>query len=247
MMSIPIFRSFFVWTFCLLTVSNPIEVFGQSLRGSSASLDRQNRQAREHDFTVLRDPAQLKRFVGLELLVSVQANNDFVLKDVSFPYARPEGRLFIDRLGSQYRKACGERLVVTSLTRPRTHQPRNASPRSVHPTGMALDLRRPRRGPCRQWLERVLLSLEEKRVLEATLEHHPPHFHVAIFPVAYRQYVSRMTSGGTSRLATYTVQRRDTLWDIARDYGTTPSAIRRENELRSTVIRPGQRLRMPAE
>ena len=205
------------------------------------------RCSQRHDFTVLRDPRQLKRFGGLKLLVPVQANNDFIFKDVSFPYARPEVQLFIGRLSSQYRRACGERLVVTSLTRPRSHQPLNASTRSVHPTGMALDLRRPRRGPCRQWLERVLLSLEGHRVLEATLEHRPPHFHVAVFPVAYRQYVSRMTSGGTSRLATYTVQRRDTLWDIARDYGTTPSAIRRENALRSTVIRPGQRLRMPVE
>ena len=243
----PFFRTVFVWVFCFLSVFHAIEVFGQSLRGSSASLDRQNTQAKEHDFTVLRDPSQLKRFVGLKLLVPVQANNDFVLKDVSFPYARPEVQLFIGRLSSQYRRACGERLVVTSLTRPRSHQPRNASTRSVHPTGMALDLRRPRRGPCRQWLERVLLSLEGHRVLEATLERRPPHFHVAVFPVAYRQYVSRMTSGGNSRLATYTVQRRDTLWDIARDYGTTPSAIRRENKLRSTVIRPGQRLRMPTE
>jgi len=247
MISIRLSRAFVLWACCFLLVPNAVEVFGQSLRGSSASLDRQNKQARDHDFTVLRDPAQLKRFVALELLVPVQAEKDFVLKDVSFPYARPEVRLFIDRLSSQYRRACGERLVVTSLTRPRTHQPRNASPRSVHPTGMALDLRRPRSGSCRQWLERVLLSLEKKRVLEATLERRPPHFHVAIFPDAYRQYVSRITSKSSSRLATYTVQRRDTLWDIARDYGTTPSAIRRENGLRSTVIRPGQRLRMPVE
>ena len=247
MISIRLSRSFVLWACCFLLVPNAVEVFGQSLRGSSASLDRQNKQAQDHDFTVLRDPAQLKRFVALELLVPIHAEKDFVLKDVAFPYARPEVRLFIDRLSSQYRRACGERLVVTSLTRPRTHQPRNASPRSVHPTGMALDLRRPRSGSCRQWLERVLLSLEKKRVLEATLERRPPHFHVAIFPDAYRQYVSRITSESSSRLATYTVQRRDTLWDIARDYGTTPSAIRRENGLRSTVIRPGQHLRMPVE
>ncbi len=247
MISIRLSRSFALWLLCFLLFPNAVEVFGQSLRGSSASLDRQNEQARDHDFTVLRDPAQLKRFVALELLVPVQAGKDFVLKDVSFPYARPEVRLFIDRLSSQYRRACGEQLVVTSLTRPRTHQPRNASPRSVHPTGMALDLRRPRSGSCRQWLERVLVSLEKERVLEATLERRPPHFHIAIFPDAYRQYVSRITSNSPSRLATYTVQRRDTLWEIARDYGTTPSAIRRENGLRSTVIRPGQRLRMPVE
>ena len=75
------FRTVFVWVFCFLSVFDAIEVFGQSLRGSSASLDRQNTQAKEHDFTVLRDPRQLKRFVGLELLVPVQANNDFIFKD----------------------------------------------------------------------------------------------------------------------------------------------------------------------
>ena len=96
-------RAFVLWVFCFLLAFNAIEAFGQSLRGSSASLDRQNRQAREHDFTVLRDSAQLKRFVHLELLVPVQANNDFALKDVSFPYARPEVRLFIGRLSSQLR------------------------------------------------------------------------------------------------------------------------------------------------
>ena len=38
--------------------------------------------------------------------------------DVSFPFARPEVELFVQRLSGQYRRACGEQLVVTSLTRP---------------------------------------------------------------------------------------------------------------------------------
>ena len=43
----------------------------QSLRGSRASVDRQNQQARQHDFTFLRRPAQLERFVDAGLRVDV--------------------------------------------------------------------------------------------------------------------------------------------------------------------------------
>ena len=235
------------WTAFVLLFSGFADVSAQSLKGSARSLDRQNLQATQHDFTFLRDSAQLRRFVGADLLVPVRGNKNYFLKDVSFPYARPEVRLFIDRLGAQYRRSCGEHLVVTSLTRPRSHQPHNASSRSVHPTGMALDLRRPARSTCRQWLERVLLSLESQRVLEATAERRPPHFHVAIFPNAYRDYVAQITSRVPLRPTAYTVQRRDTLWEIARTHGTTPEAIRRENGLTSTVIYPGQRLRVPAD
>jgi len=165
----------------------------QSLRGSRSSLDRQNREARSHDFTYLRGPLQLTRFVGAGLLVPVEGNADYSLADVSYEVARPEVRLFIERLSGQYRDACGVPLVVTSLTRPRSAQPRNASPRSVHPTGMALDLRRPATRACRRWLESTLLYLEKKRVLDATLERRPPHYHVAVFPDDYIAYVARMT------------------------------------------------------
>jgi hypothetical protein len=63
---------------------------------------------------------------------------------------RVETDLFVKRLAGQYRAACGERLVVTSLTRPASLQPRNASDRSVHPTGMAVDLRVPPTSSCRR-------------------------------------------------------------------------------------------------
>jgi hypothetical protein len=165
----------------------------QSLRGSRASLDRQNREAQGHDFTYLRGPQQLERFVDAGLLVSVEGNGDYALADVSYEVARPEVKLFIERLSRQYRAACGEPLVVTSLTRPQSSQPPNASDRSVHPTGMALDLRRPAAGACRRWLESTLLYLEEKKVLDATLERRPPHYHVAVFPDDYVAYVSRIT------------------------------------------------------
>ena len=120
----------------------PGGVSAQSLRGSAASLDVQTDQAARHDLTYLSGRVELRRFVDAGLLVPVDGSRDYTLEDVSFPFARPEVKLFIERLSQQYRRACGQRLVVTSLTRPQSHQPRNASDRSVHPTRMALDLRR---------------------------------------------------------------------------------------------------------
>jgi LysM repeat protein len=224
----------------------------QTLRGSRTSLDRQNRQAREHDFTFLRRSAQLERFVDAGLLVPLEDGAHYRLHDVSFNVARPEVKLFIERLSAQYLAACGEQLVVTSLTRPTSSQPANASPRSVHPTGMAVDLRTPAKSACRRWLESTLLALERRRVLDATLERAPLHFHVAVFPSEYLAYVGRLTGRTASALLAslqnrgrHTVRRGETLWEIARRYDTTPGRIRDSNNLASSVIYPGQTLEIP--
>ncbi len=237
------------------------EVSAQSLRGSSRSLDIQNAQARSHDFTYIANSAQVRRFVESGYLVQVRANRDFELHAVSFPYARPEAELFIRRLASQYRAACGEKLVVTSLTRPQSRQPRNASDRSVHPTGMAIDLRYSRDRNCRRWLEGVLLSLEKARVLEATRERYPAHYHIALFPRPYAAYVQRLASAespsqarradrvaqSASTIETYEVRRGDSLWTIAREHGVSIAEIRASNDLRSSRIMPGQVLRVPVQ
>lgn len=223
----------------------------QTLRGSRAALDTQNRQARDHDFTYLATPAQVKRFASLGLLVPVTGNADYELARVSFPYARPEAMLFIERLAAQYRASCGDKLVVTSLTRPHSHQPRNASARSVHPTGMAIDLRVPTNTTCRRWLERTLLSLESRGVLDATRENRPPHYHVAVFPRPYQRYVDSLirSAESTVRLAAaqtradmveYRVNRGDTLWGIARDMGVSVDELKELNGLRSGRIYAGQ-------
>lgn len=233
---------------CVLAVC-AVPAGAVSLRGTTSSLDRQNVQARNHDFTFLQTRSQVTRFVQNGWLVPVESNHVYLLKGVSFPYSRPEVKLFVERLGRQYSAACGEELVVTSLTRPRNYQPRNASPRSVHPTGMALDLRRPSDRSCRNWLERVLLSLEERGVLEATYERRPPHYHVAVFPAPYKKYVEQLQSAPPGRAGEsprqHRVDRGETLWRIATRYKTTVAEIKRYNDLKSNKIYPGQVLRVP--
>ena len=226
---------------------------GQSLRGSSSSLDRQNRVARQHDFTYLRTAGSVQRFAAGGYLTRVHSTRAYQLYDVSFPYARPETVTFIARLGQQYRSACGEQLVVTSLTRPSTRQPSNASSRSVHPTGMAVDLRRSNRRACRSWLENTLLYLEGRGVVEATRERRPPHYHVAVFPEPYADYVQALALGEVDEVARitdagrveYRVRRGDSLWAIAKRHGTTVESIQDANEIRGSRIYAGQLLQVP--
>lgn len=156
----------------------------QSLQGSHESLLKQNLVASQHDYAYFRTPSDVEQAVAAGVLVDVRGNGDFELatEEVSYPYARPQVAVFLAQLGAAYRAACGEPLVVTSLTRPITRQPWNASPLSVHPTGMAVDMRRSERHTCRQWLESTLLALEAEGMVQATREHWPAHYHVAVFP-----------------------------------------------------------------
>lgn len=244
----------------------------QTLKGSRVAMERQHEVARTQDFTFLRDAAQIRKFVSLGLLERVPGSRDYELDGVSFPYARPALKTFITRLSRQYRLACGEKLVLTSLTRPLSEQPYNASDLSVHPTGIAMDLRVSDRGACQRWLQRTLLALEENGVLDATRERRPPHFHVALFPQAYTRYVSRTggsravrvagsTATGAVQVAAasgdarggeagadmqrYEVNRGDSLWTIARRYNTTVAQLKELNNLRSSRIAAGQVISVP--
>jgi Family of unknown function (DUF5715)/LysM domain len=231
---------------CLGALATP-SARAQTLRGSQASLDRQNIQAHRHGFLFADTAQDVYRMVDRGSLVEVAPNTDFRLKDVSFPYARPEVRTFIQRLAARYKEACHEELVVTSLVRPRRLQPPNASWRSVHPTGMALDLHRSWSRPCRTWLEGVLLSLETEGILEAGLEHVPPHYHVALFPAPYRSLLAELRPGEDEfQVTRYQVSRGDTLAAIAARHRTTVELVKLSNGLRSDRIYPGQVLVLPA-
>lgn len=162
------------------------------LRGSRASMRKQNGIAKANGYTFVESPFEVKERVKAGELVRVKPDADLTLHRVSYPYARPEVKLFLDRLSEQYRRATGDPLVVTSLVRPTSRQPGNASPLSVHPAGMAVDLRVPAADNARRWLESTLLSLERRGVLDVTREYRPPHYHVAVYPNEYAAYVDAL-------------------------------------------------------
>ncbi|MFW6201954.1 MAG: DUF5715 family protein, partial [Gemmatimonadota bacterium] len=231
----------------VLLLAAPAALAAQSLRGSSASLIRQNEMARRHDFSYLETAADVERFVRLGLLVPIEAGEDLEIDEASFAFGRPEVRSFLVRLARRYREACGRTLVVTSVTRPERGQPSNASSRSVHPTGMAVDVRRTNDMPCRGWLEATLLHLEDEGVVEATRESYPPHYHIAVFSSPYRDYIAAGgtidPTGGAGRF--HVVRTGETLSGLADRYGTSVVRLRRENGLRTSRIYVGQVLRIP--
>ena len=164
-----------------------------SLKGSPDSMVRQNLVAKQHDLTFATTDEDVMGLIEQGDLVPVEGNaNYFLLPNMMYPFAQPEMHLFIIRLAEQYHEGTGERLVITSLTRPADKQPKNGHSLSVHPTGMAVDLRVSKKARSRAWLESVLLRLERQGILDVTRERYPPHYHVALFPSKYREHVENL-------------------------------------------------------
>ena len=229
------------------TLFLPGTLTAQSLRGSTSSVDRMYDHAMGNGIYFYKTGDGIRRAGEAGRFVRLGGNSDYATSGVSYPYVRPETRTFVQRLAAQYRAACGERLVVTSAARPKSMRLFNSVRKSVHPTGMAVDLRKSSRTSCRNWLRRTLLSLEANGVLEATEENSPPHFHIAIFPAPYAKYVARRGGGSYASASTeeYRVRRGDSLWTIARRHDTTVDRIKAANGLSSSFLRPGQTLKIP--
>ena len=258
-----------------VVLAQPVQAQTQAtlLRGSKASVERMYDQAQDHDLTFHETPKSIRDAVGDGRMEQLKPNSDLTLHSVSYPYVLASTRVFIERLALQYRSACAEQLVVTSAVRPISRQPVNSSENSVHPTGMAVDLRKPS-GRCLTWLRKTLTELEKGGVLEVTEERHPVHFHVAVFPQPYASYLggvepariasndaSSGSAAGSVKSATpsvhaanvrtvstmrYRVRAGDTLSHLARRYGTSVKKLRSMNNLSSSRIRSGQTLIVPA-
>ncbi|HEV2734250.1 MAG TPA: DUF5715 family protein [Longimicrobiaceae bacterium] len=236
----------------------------QTLRGSRGAVDRAYRKAHDHDLTFFRNGTGVRSAVNRGDLVKLRGNADFRIHQVTYPYVLPTTVTFVKRLAEQYRDHCGEKMVVTSAVRPRSFRLANSVDKSVHPTGMAIDIRKPTRARCAGWLRETLLALEGNGVLDATEERRPPHFHVAVFPQPYMAYLGRRpdtapaasgssrksasasSSSGAAERKTHRVKRGETLSHIARRHGTSVARIKSANSMRSSRIKPGQVLRLPA-
>ena len=253
----------------LTTLALPSLAAAQSLRGSRSTVARVYERASERGLYFYKTSGGVKSAAEKGRFVRLTGNADYRLHGVSHPYLTATTRTFVERLAAQYRATCGEQLVVTSAIRPVASQPRNSSDYSVHPTGIAVDLRKPS-GKCLTWLRKTLLALEDENVIDGTEERSPPHFHVVVFPAAYDAYVATLekrakrseasTAAATPKstvaprvaLATvgrmqigttkYRVRKGDSLWSIAKRYDTSVATIQKLNPSAAKKIVPGQTL-----
>ena len=258
--------------FAVLCCSAAVPAAAQSLRGSHASVQKMYSRAVMNDLEFFRTSKSVYESVRDGELVMLSITEDMTLDGVSYPFVLPRTRDFVNIFAKKYHDACGERIVVTSAARPRNQQPRNASPESVHPTGMAVDFRKPS-GNCLTWMRGELLALEKMGTVEATEEHIPVHFHVAVLQrvkpptqtVAEATATSPATtpaaagepatvtdsasgsgeieSKAAARSETYTVRKGDNLWTIARRFGLTVSRLKSLNGLKGSALQPGQKLK----
>lgn len=239
----------------VVALAIPAALQAQSLQGSRSSVDRMYRTAQQQDLYFYQTSSGVRRAADRGTFVRLTGNADYTLAAVSNPYVLPATRTFVQRLAAQYRSACGQRLVVTSAARPKSQRLVNSVDRSVHPTGMAIDLRRPNRGRCLTWLRTTLLSLEGRGVLEATEERNPAHFHVAIFPNQYRSYLNGAATTRTASAASpgsdsgaterYVVRKGDSIWAISRRMRVSVEQIQLANNLTSSRILAGQVIVIP--
>lgn len=241
----------------------------QTLRGSPGAVDRAYREAHEHDLTFFRTPASVRRAARAGTLVKMRGNRSYRVHQVTYPYVLPSTLDFVGRLAEQYRARCGEKMVVTSGVRPLTFRLSNSVDKSVHPAGMAVDIRKPRRARCAAWLRERLLHLEAQGAIDATEERNPPHFHLVVYPHgalrevertprsepvvsrASRNEVKKSAPASAARKSTtsrtYRVRRGDSLWSIARRHGTSVERIKSANRIRSSRVLAGQVLVIPAK
>ncbi|MDB4878423.1 MAG: hypothetical protein JWM41_4869 [Gemmatimonadetes bacterium] len=240
----------------------------QSLRGSRSSVDLMYTTAHSHDLAFLKTREDIYAATTSGALELISITEDLTLDKVTFPFVLPNTHRFADSLAAEYHAGCGERLEVTSGARPIDEQPRNASPESVHPTGMAVDFHKPG-GKCLTWLRTNLLALEKRGVIEATEEKHPPHFHVAVLSQLREPPIKLLAAStpastrtatasgkvataagdvslpqGSTKALTYTVRAGDNLWTIAERHSTTTQELQTLNNLRSTRLKVGQELKL---
>jgi hypothetical protein len=153
----------------------------QELHGSKESVEKMYDFALAHHLPFYLTPTNVNDAIATGDLVPLSGDSTYELtRGVGFSYATREAKQFVLAFAPHYLAACGTPLTVTSAARPITRQPHNANPHSVHPTGIAVDLRRPSAGACLNWVRGALAELEDKGIIEATEERHPVHLHIAV-------------------------------------------------------------------
>ncbi|MES2177215.1 MAG: DUF5715 family protein [Gemmatimonadota bacterium] len=152
-----------------------------ALHGSKASVEKMYGFARLHRMPFYLTQTNVDTAIARGRLVPLSGDAAYEMtRGVGFSYATRETKAFVSAFARQFAMACDSPLTVTSAARPLNRQPRNANPHSVHPAGIAVDIRRPPSGPCLTWVRGALATLEAQGIVEATEERRPVHLHIAV-------------------------------------------------------------------
>lgn len=149
--------------------------------GELTTSERQFEYAKAHEIPFMDSEVEYQRNVrsGYFVLLShpditISARRKYVL---------PQTANFIYRVAHQFRKAGCNRLHINGAGRLTTERPKNGSVHSVHPVGMALDLKVINLSKnCHTILWNILHEYEAGQEADSTRELHPEHFHVVVIP-----------------------------------------------------------------
>ncbi len=170
------------------------------LRGSHASLVRQDERDRAEGLTRIKDETQLRELVREHSLIPLPQNED-IQADPRLAYdrryTRPWTADFLRELGVAFTHRFGEPLVITSAVRPATYQERltwrngNAAPAngaiaSPHEFGATIDIGK--KGMTARemaWMRGYLLPLQQAGQIDVEEEFYEACFHITV----YKSYV----------------------------------------------------------
>lgn len=182
------------------------------LRGTHASLLRQNERDRAEGLTRIKDEAELESLVHQHDLIALPVSGD-VQVDPRLAqdrrYTRPWTAEFLRALGRSFSHQFGEPLVITSAVRPATYQERltwrngNAAPAngeiaSPHEFGATIDIGK--KGMTARemaWMRGYLLPLQQAGQIDVEEEFYQACFHVTV----YKSYVPAPVVGAHPEVA----------------------------------------------
>ncbi|MDO8565369.1 MAG: DUF5715 family protein [bacterium] len=170
-----------IFAVAVILVITAVQLEAQELKGSPNSIAWQYLYAESEGLKLFSNKKAVMKAVENGTLVSLEDNPDLEFFEVSFPYVLPKTKQFVDWFENARPTECGPKLVVTSGTRALNRQPKNAHPLSIHTRGVSVDLRIPEDSRCWKWFRDTLLSLENRDMIDVTLETKPWHLHVAVF------------------------------------------------------------------
>jgi hypothetical protein len=170
------------------------------LRGTHASLVRQNERDRAEGLTRIKDEAQLEALVHEHDLVALPVSGNVQVDPrlaYDRRYTRPWTAEFMRQLGRSFSHEFGEPLVITSAVRPASYQERltwrngNAAPAngeiaSPHEFGATIDIGK--KGMTARemaWMRGYLLPLQEAGQIDVEEEFYEACFHITV----YKTYV----------------------------------------------------------